>query len=137
MSKTCNQNLSRAIGNVVEAYIDDTIVKSRRVEDHSGDLKTVFDVLKSYNMKLNSSKYAFGVSSGNFLGYIVSQRGIKANPAQVKELLETTEPKIAKEIQVLTERIAVLNRFISQISNKCESFFKIMKAEKNGVWGKE
>lgn len=88
-------------------------------------------------MKYNSTKCTFGVSSSNFLGHIVSQRGIKANPGQVKALLGITEPKTARKTQVLTGRIAALNRYISQMSDKCKSFFKLMKFAKNRVWEAE
>ena len=56
----------------VQVYIDDMLVKSRREEDHLDDLKETFDTLCSYNMKLNPSKCAFGVTAGNFLGFTVS-----------------------------------------------------------------
>lgn len=76
-----NKIFAGLLGNIVEAYIDDTLVKSQSTEDHIADLETFFDVLRNYNMKLNPSKCAFGVSSGNFIGHIVSQRGIEANTA--------------------------------------------------------
>ena len=71
-----NKIFARLLGNIMEAYIDDTLVKSQSAEDHITDLEIVFDVLRNYNMKLNPSQCAFGVSSGNFIGHIVSQRGI-------------------------------------------------------------
>ena len=52
-------------------------------------------------MKLNPSKCAFGVASGKFLGFMVSQRGIEANPKKVKAILNMTSPKIVKEVQKL------------------------------------
>ena len=59
------------------------LVKSRREEDHLEDLRETFNTLRSYNMKLNLGKYAFGVTAGKFLGFLVSQRGIKANPDKI------------------------------------------------------
>ena len=56
----------------VQVYIDDMLVKSRREEDHLDDLKETFDTLHSYNMKLNPSKCAFGVTAGKFLVFTVS-----------------------------------------------------------------
>ena len=56
----------------VQVYIDDMLVKSRREEDHLDDLKETFDTLYSYNMKLNPSKCAFGVTAGKFLVFTVS-----------------------------------------------------------------
>ena len=63
----------------VQVYVDDMLVKSRREDNHLEDLKETFDILCSYNMKLNPSKCAFGVMVGKFLGFMVSQRGIEAN----------------------------------------------------------
>ena len=60
------------IGRNIQVYVDHMLVKSRREDDHLDDLKETFDTLHSYNMKLNPSKCAFGVTTGKFLGFIVS-----------------------------------------------------------------
>ena len=78
-------------------------------------------------MKLNPSKCAFGVASGKFLGFMMSQRGIEANPEKVKAILNTTSPKTVKEVQKLMGRIAALNRFVSKETDKCLPFFKTLK----------
>ena len=69
-------------------------------------------------MKLNPSKCAFRVASGKFLGFMVSQRGIEANPEKVRAVLEMASPRTVKEVQKLTGRIAVFNRFISKVTKK-------------------
>ena len=66
------------IGRNVPIYDDDMLVKSRREDDHLKDLKETFNTLCSYNMKLNPSKCAFGMTAGKFLGFMMSRRGIKA-----------------------------------------------------------
>ena len=86
-------------------------------------------------MKLNPSKCAFGVSSGKFLGFIVSQRGIEANPVKVKAILEMSSPRTTKEMQSLTGRVVALNRFVSKATDKCLPFFKTLK--KALVWTNE
>ena len=78
-------------------------------------------------MKLNPNKCAFGVASGKFLGFTVSQRGIEANPEKVRAILDMTSPKIIKEVQKLTGRIATLNKFVSKATDKCLPFFKTLK----------
>ena len=70
-------------------------------------------------MKLNPSKYAFGVASGKFLGFMVSQRGIEANQEKVKAILNMASPKTVKEVQKLTRKIAALNKFVSKVTEKC------------------
>ena len=78
-------------------------------------------------MKLNPAKCAFGVSSEKFLGFIVSQRGIKANLEKVKAILEMYFPKTIKEVQSLMGRVVALNRFVSKVTDKCLPFFKTLK----------
>ena len=78
-------------------------------------------------MKLNPSKCVFGVASGKFLGFMVSQRGIEANPEKVQAIINMVSPKTIKEVQKLTGRIAALNRFVSRAMDKCLPSFKTLK----------
>jgi hypothetical protein len=74
------------IGWTVEAYIDDIVVKTRKADDLVGDLRIAFGFLRANGVKLNPEKCVFGVPRGMLLGYIVSQRGIEANPQKVAAL---------------------------------------------------
>ena len=103
------------------------LVKSKEEEDHLDNLKEMFDTLKQYSMKLNPAKCTFGVSSRKFLGFMVSQRGIEANPEKVRAILEMSSPKMIKEVQSLTRRVVALNMFISKATDKCLPFFKTLK----------
>ena len=76
----------------VEVYVDDMLVKSQDVGRHLDDLQETFDTLRQYHMKLNPSKCAFGVSSRKFLGFMVSHRGIKANPNKIQAILDMKPP---------------------------------------------
>ena len=78
-------------------------------------------------MKLNPSKCAFGVSSEKFLGFMVSQKGIEANPDKIQAILDMEPPNNIKEVQSLTGRVAALNRFVSKATDKCLPFFKILR----------
>ena len=78
-------------------------------------------------MRLNPSKCAFGVASGKFLGFMVSQRGIEANSEKVRAIIDMTSPRTVKEVQKLIGRIAALNRFVSRATDKCLPFFKTLK----------
>ena len=78
-------------------------------------------------MKLNPAKCAFGVSAEKFLGFIVNNRGIEANPDKIKVVLDMPPPSSIKEVQRLTGRIAALSRFVSRSSDKCRPFFQVLK----------
>jgi hypothetical protein len=122
-----NKMFQAQIGRNMEVYVDDMLVKSKESRDHIRDLHEAFATLKQYGMKLNPSKCAFGVSSGKFLGYMVSSRGIEANPEKIRAVLEMQSPKTTKQLQQLTGRLAALNRFISRSTDKCLPFFKILR----------
>ena len=111
----------------MEIYIDDMLVKSTTAELHIAHLAEAFQILKEYNMKLNSAKCAFGVSAEKFLGFIVNNRGIEANPDKIKAVLNMPSPSSITEVQRLTGRIAALSRFVSKASDKCQPFFQILK----------
>ena len=103
----------------MEVYIDDMLVKSVKAELHITHLAEAFQVLKSYNMKLNPAKCTFGVSAKKFLGFIVNNRGIEANLDKIKAVLDILPPSNIKGIQRLTGRIAALSSFVSKANDKC------------------
>ncbi|CAL9019077.1 unnamed protein product [Prunus brigantina] len=86
-----------------------------------------------YKMRLNPTKCAFGVASGKFLGFMISQRGIEANPEKIQAILDMAIPKTVKDIQSLTGRVAALTRFISKATDRCAPFFKALKGSKRSI----
>ena len=108
-----NQMFNKQIGRNMEVYVNDMLAKIREAKTHLANLQEAFDTLRRYKMKLNAAKCLFGVSSGKFLGFTVSRRGIKANLEKVKARLDMTSPKTVKEGQRLTGRVVALNRLFS------------------------
>jgi hypothetical protein len=72
--------LQELIGRIIEAYIDDIIVKLKRTGDLVPDLTEVFAKLRQHGVKLKPEKCVFGIPRGMLLGFVVLERGIKANP---------------------------------------------------------
>ena len=122
-----NRMFAPQIGRNVQVYVDDMLVKSRREEDHLEDLRETFGTLRSYNMKLNPGKCAFGVTAGKFLGFIVLQRGLEANLDKIRAIIEMKPPRNVKEVQSLNGKVAALNRFVSRATDKCLPFFRTLK----------
>ncbi|KAI5328097.1 hypothetical protein L3X38_027493 [Prunus dulcis] len=128
-----NHLFAPLIGNTMEVYVDDMLVKSRTADQHIPNLSAMFTILKQYKMRLNPTKCAFGVASGKFLGFMISQRGIEANPEKIQAILDMTIPKTVKDIQSLTGRVAALTRFISKATDRCAPFFKALKGTKRNI----
>ena len=64
------------IRKTVECYVNDIAVKSRTKSDHIADLKTVFDIMRIHQLKMNPIKSFLGVASGKFLGFFVTSKGL-------------------------------------------------------------
>jgi hypothetical protein len=127
--------LHSQIGRNVLTYVDDIIVKSTKQENHFTDLQETFANFRQAGMKLNLEKCVFGVKKGNFLGCLVSTKGIKANPNKIEAILRMEPPNTKKGAQRLTERLASLNRFISRSVERNLPFFEILKSAEVFKWG--
>ena len=86
------------IGRTVKVYIEDIVVKSRTRNEHTQHLEEIFHLMRGYNIKLNPTKCAFGVSAGKFLGFMVEQRSIEVNLDQIKAVMETSALNCKKEL---------------------------------------
>ena len=125
------------MGKNIEVYIDDIVVKSKIVSEHIGDLTNIFEILKGHKLRLNASKCSFGVVSGKVLSYMVTHRGIKVNPNQVKAINSLQPSRNPKEVQKLIGMTAALNRFISRSRDRCRPFFLLINKWKGFEWTEE
>ena len=121
----------------VEVYVDDIVVKSDSCEQHISDLKEVFQALRKYRMRLNPEKCAFGVEGGKFLGFMLTHRGIDANPEKCKAITEMRSPSGLKEIQRLIGRLTSLSRFVPKLVERTRPIIKLLKKTTKFEWTAE
>ena len=93
----------------IDIYIDDMMVKRKAESEHVNDLGNIFDILRKHKLRLNASKCSFGVGSRNFLGYMVTHRGIEVNLDQIKAINNLQPPRNPIEVQKLTRMTVALN----------------------------
>lgn len=113
------------------------MVKSKSPQYHIHDLAETFTTLQKYKMKLNPLKCTFGISSGKFVGFLLTVEGIKGNPDKVKAILNMLSLKTPKEPQCGTGRIAALSHFISKLDDQCSPFFKTLRGANKLSWNDE
>ena len=118
----------------MEVYIDDIMVKIKTRSEQARHLEETFRLMKAYNMKLNPAKCIFGVSAGKFMGFMVTQKGIKVNPDQIKVVMETFSLSSKKELQRLTSRLVAFRRFIARFIDKLRHFFLALKGVSTIGW---
>nr|ABA92092.1 retrotransposon protein, putative, Ty3-gypsy subclass [Oryza sativa Japonica Group] len=129
--------LSNQLGNNVEAYVDDIVVKTKTNDSLIDDLRETFDNLRRYRLMLNPEKCTFGVPSGKLLGFLVSGRGIEANPEKIKAIENMKSPTRLKEVQKLTGCMAALSRFVTRMGERGQPFFALLKKQDKFVWTQE
>ncbi|GAU32939.1 hypothetical protein TSUD_153560 [Trifolium subterraneum] len=124
----------KQIGKNLEVYIDDMVVKTAKEGDHDRDLEEILKEVRRYNMRLNPAKCSFGVQAGKFLGFMLTSRGIEANPEKCQAIINMRSPTTVKEVQQLTGRIAALSRFLSCADEKSFHFFTTLKKSEKFTW---
>jgi hypothetical protein len=125
------------IGRTIEAYVDDIVVKTRKADDQVNDLNIAFDCLRANGVKLNPEKCVFGVLWGMLLGYIVSQRGIEANPEKVAALERMGPIRELKGVQRVLGCLAALSRFTSWLGEKGLPLYRLLKKHEHFSWTAE
>jgi hypothetical protein len=122
------------IRRTVEAYVDDIVVKTRKVDDLVSNLRMAFYCLRANGVKLNPEKCVFGVPRGMFLGYIVSQRGIEHNPENVAALEQMGPTRDLKGVQKVLGCLAALSHFISRLGEKGLPLYRLLKKHERFSW---
>ncbi|KAK1651189.1 hypothetical protein QYE76_068994 [Lolium multiflorum] len=119
------------IGKLVEIYIDDVVVKSVATNGHLEDLRQVLDRTRKFGLRMNPKKCAFGVTAGQFLGFLVHERGIEIGLKSQEAVRTMKPPTTKKELQCLIGKINFVRRFISNLSGRIEPFMGLVKYQNN------
>nr|KYP76697.1 Transposon Ty3-I Gag-Pol polyprotein [Cajanus cajan] len=127
----------RQIGTCMEIYMDDMVIKFASAGSHLKDLVAVFDEVRRYHMRLNPAKCTFGVAGGKFLGFMLSKRGIEANPDKCQAIVNMRSPRNVKEVQRLAGCIASLSRFLPCMVEKSRPIMTLLKKARMFQWTEE
>jgi hypothetical protein len=136
-ARAMNITLGDLIREIVEVCVDDIVVKTREANSLLENLAQVFNKLRTTCMKLNPKKCVFGVSAGKLLGFVLSHRGIEANPGKIRAIKAMRPPARLKDVQKLTGSLAALSHFISRLAERALPFFKLMRGSGPFTWTEE
>jgi hypothetical protein len=130
--------LGSQIGRNIQVYIDDVVITTRREESLISDLAETFNNLNRYKLKLNPTKWSFGVSAGQLLGFLLSARGIEANTEKIQAILIMGKPTKLHDVQKLAGCVTALSRFVARLGEKALPFYALMKkSDDKFEWTKE
>ena len=97
------------IGRNIEVHIDDLLIKSIKVDRHIINLEEAFSELQQHQMKLNSNKRVFEVTSKKFLGFLITQQGKEVNSEKIQALLDLKHRTTKQNIQNLADQVIALS----------------------------
>src|SRR4051812_42481945 len=126
--------LTRSIGQKRSRYVDDVVIKTKQSHTLIEDLRQTFANLRRFRMKLNPEKCTFGVPAGKLLGFLVSSRGIEANPTKIRAIERMELPKTLNDVQKFTGCLALLSRFVSRLGEKALPLYQLMKKADKFTW---
>jgi ribonuclease HI len=129
-----NHVFGEHIGRMVEAYVDDIVVKTRKASDLLSDLEVTFGCLRAKGVKLNPEKCVFGVPRSMLLGFIVCERGIEANPEKIVAITNMGPIKDLKGVQMVMGCLAALSRFISRLGEKGLPLYRLLRKAERFTW---
>jgi hypothetical protein len=131
----CKQHVfGEHIGPTIEAYVDDIVVKTKKVDNLINNLDVAFKCLRAKNIKLNPEKCVFGVPRGMLLGFIIFERGIKANPEKITAITKMGPIRDLKGVQRVTGYLAALGPFISCLGEKALPLYRLLKKSEHFSW---
>jgi ribonuclease HI len=132
-----NHVFGEHIGRTVEAYVYDIVVKTRKASDLLSDLETTFKCVRAKGVKLNPEKCVFGVPRGMLLVFIVSERGIEANPEKIATITNMGPIKDLKGVQRVMGCLVALSRFISRLGERGLPLYRLLRKSERFSWTPE
>ena len=112
---------------VLEDYVDDIVMKSKKQEEHVQILRKVFERCRAFKLRMNPLECAFGVFSGKFLGFIVHSRGIDVDPAKATTMTTMKPLATVKELKSFLGKVSYLRRFILGLASITSAFARLLK----------
>lgn len=99
----------------VEVVMDDILVRGRDEQEHNSRLRVVLERAKSTNLKLNKAKCILAKSEVNYVGHLLTRKGLKHTPEQVRAITEMREPENHAELETILGMLAYVAKFISEL----------------------
>ncbi|GFW94147.1 hypothetical protein TNCV_1978871 [Trichonephila clavipes] len=115
-------------------YLDDILCYSENAEEHRSHLRTIFQRLSSYGLKLNISKCVFGVTELIFLGHLITPDGIKPLPDKVQAVLDYKQPETAGSLRKFLGLLNFYRRFLPKAAEQRYLLSEFLKDSKELGW---
>ena len=121
----------------VFCFVDDILVAGKDVTEHKVRLKAVLQRIKENGMKMHQNKCTFGVSSIEYLGFIIDGTGIHKTEEKVKAIREAKVPENVKELQSFLGLVTFYGKFIKDLATIAHPLYNLLKKGTEWHWSEE
>ena len=121
----------------VNVFLDDILICSNSKTDQHDKVQQVLDRLKKANVQLNKKKCEFDKNSLEFLGFVISDKGVSPSPSKVKAIKTAPEPQNVGELQSFIGLVTYYSRFIHKFAEICAPLYDLTKKNAKFVWEKQ
>jgi len=125
------------LGRNIQACVDDMVVTFKGPETHIVNLEKLFKTIGKHHLKHNPEKCVFGVQTGKFLRFLLTERGLETNPDKCVAIMNMRSPTNVKEVQRLTRRMASISRFLSTSRERGYPYFQCFRKNDQFIWSTE
>ncbi|TLY44982.1 MAG: RNA-directed DNA polymerase, partial [Gammaproteobacteria bacterium] len=122
-----NEILQNLIGKICLVYLDDIIIFGNTEQEHLKNIETVFEYLKNANLKIQLDKSEFFKTEVEYLGFVISNEGLKPNTKKIEAIQNIQIPKTVKEIKSLLGKLSWYRRFIPDFSKLTKPFTNCLR----------
>ena len=119
----------------LEDYVDDIVMKLKKRKEHVQVLRRVFERCRAFKLRMNPLKYAYEVSLGKFLGFLVHSRGIDVNSVKATTIATMKPSTTVKELKSFLGKVSYIRRFIPSLVLITSAFAKLLKKGQSFEWG--
>jgi hypothetical protein len=121
----------------VVVFIDDILIYSKNEEEHAQHLRIVLTRLREHQLYAKFSKCAFWLEEIQFLGHVLSVRGIAVDPSKVKDILKWKPPTTVHQVRSFLGLAGYYRRFIPDFSKLVKPITSLLKNETKFNWSSE
>jgi hypothetical protein len=125
------------LDKIVVVFIDDILVYSKSEEEHAEHLRVVLTRLRDHQLYAKFSKYEFWLKEVQFLGHVLSAKGVAVDPGKVKDILNWKPPISVHEVRSFLGMAGYYRRFIPNFSKVAKPITELLKIQTKFIWSPE
>ena len=118
-------------------YLDDILILSQNKEDHFRDLQDVFESLRYGNLKLKPSKCEYFMDKIDFLGMVVTPKGLQPCPKKVQVIKTFPTPKTVKQVRSFNGMCQFYKKFIKDFATLAKPLYRLTEDKVKFHWTEE